>query len=340
MSTQRRRYSAEFNARVALDAIKGHKTSHELASLYGVHPTQITHWNHQLEQEVAQIFSARRAKREPAQDALQAQLYQQIGQLKVELDWLKKKRAVSSEAKRALSEPEHPQRRVARQCALLGLARSSLYDRSSGERAENLRLMRLWAEQYTRTPFDGVRRMTVWLRQQGYPVNPKRVVRLLRTMGLETISPQPRTSQPQPAHRVYPYLLRGVPITRVHQVWSTEITYVRLHGGFIYLVVVLEWFSRSVRSWAVSISLDVGCCLEALEQALAVATPHRLNSDQGAQCTSLEFTGRCAAAGSQSSRDGRGRAMDNIVVERLWRTVNDEEVYLKDYGTPREARQG
>ncbi len=200
--------------------------------------------------------------------------------------------------------------------------------------------MRLLDEQYTRTPFYGVRRMTVWLRQPGYSVNPKRVVRLLRTMGLETIDPTPRTTHPHPAHRVYPYLLRGVPMTRVNQVWSTDITYVRLHGGFVYLVAVMDWCSRYVLSWAVSITMDVGFCLEALEQALGVATPLICNSDQGAQFTSLEFTGRLAAAGIQIRMDGRGRALDNVFIERLWRTVKYEEVYLKDDGTPREARQG
>ena len=143
-------------------------------------------------------------------------------------------------------EPAHPQISIARQCELVGLPRSSFYYGAQGESAENLQLMRLLDEQYTRTPFYGVRRMTAWLRQQGYAVNHKRVARLLHTMGLETIYPKPRLSQPHPAHRVYPYLLRGVPITRVNQVWSTDITYIRLHGGFIYLVAVMDWFSRYV----------------------------------------------------------------------------------------------
>jgi putative transposase len=199
--------------------------------------------------------------------------------------------------------------------------------------------MRLLDEQYTQTPYYGTRRMTAWLRSQGYAVNRKRVTRLLRTMGLEAIYPKPHTSQSHPTHRVYPYLLRGVPITRVNQVWSTDITYIRLHGGFVYLVAVMDWFSRYVLSWALSITLDVGFCLEALEQALGVATPDIFNSDQGAQFTSLEFTGRLAAAGIQISMDGRGRALDNVFVERLWRTVKYEEVYLKDYTTPREATQ-
>jgi putative transposase len=243
------------------------------------------------------------------------------------------------DAKRGLIEPNHPQISIVRQCELLGLPRATYYYHAQGESAENLELMRLLDEQYTQTPYYGSRRMTAWLRSQGYPVNRKRVARLLHTMGLETMYPKPRLSQPHPAHRVYPYLLRGVPITRVNHVWSTDITYIRLQGGFIYLVAVLDWFSRYVLSWAVSITMDVGFCLEALEHALAVARPDIFNTDQGAQFTSLDFTGRLEAAGIRISMDGRGRALDNVFVERLWRTVKHEEVYLKAYETPREATQ-
>ena len=237
-------------------------------------------------------------------------------------------------------EPEHPQLSIARQCALLGLPRSTYYYQTQGESAENLALMRLLDQQYTDTPYYGVRRMTAWLQSQGYAVNRKRVARLLRTMGLETIYPKPRMSQPHPAPRVYPYLLRGVPITRVNQVWSTDIPYIRLQSGFIYLVAVMDWFSRYVLSWAVSITMDVGFCLEALDQALGLAQPEIFNTDQGAQFTSNDFTERLTAAGVLMSMDGRGRALDNVFVERLWRTVKYEEVYLKDYETPREAIQG
>jgi putative transposase len=244
------------------------------------------------------------------------------------------------EAKRELIEAAHPQISITRQCDLVGLPRSTYYYHTQGESAENLTLMRLLDQQYTDTPYYGIRRMTAWLRSQGYAVNHKRVARLLHTMGLETIYPKPRLSQPHPAHRVYPYLLRGVPITRVNQVWSTDITYIRLHGGFIYLVAVMDWFSRYVLSWAVSITMDVSFCLEALDQALEVARPEIFNTDQGAQFTSHDFTERLAAAGILISMDGRGRALDNVFVERLWRTVKYEEVYLKDYETPREAMQG
>ena len=244
------------------------------------------------------------------------------------------------ENKRTLIEPDHPHISIARQCDLVGLPRSTYYYHAQGESAENLTLMRLLDQQYTDTPYYGIRRMTAWLQSQGYAVNHKRVARLLRTMGLEAIYPKPRGSEPHPAHRVYPYLLRGIPITRVNQVWSTDITYIRLQGGFLYLVAVMDWFSRYVLSWAVSITMDVGFCLEALEQALEVARPEIFNTDQGAQFTSNDFTGRLAAAGILISMDGRGRALDNVFVERLWRTVKYEEVYLKDYETPREAMQG
>ena len=235
-------------------------------------------------------------------------------------------------------EPEHPQISIARQCDLVELPRSTYYYHGQGEGAENLTLMHLLDQQYTDTPYYGVRRMTAWLRSQGYVVNHKRVARLLRTMGLETIYPKPRLSTPHPTHRVYPYLLRGVPITRVNQVWSTDITYIRLHGGFIYLVAMMDWFSRYVLSWGGSITMDVGFCLEALDQALERAQPEIFNSDQGAQFTSLDFTGRLAAAGIQISMDGRGRALDNVFVERLWRSVKYEEVYLRAYEGVSDAR--
>lgn len=236
-------------------------------------------------------------------------------------------------------EPPHRQISLSRQCELLGLPRSTYYYLSHGESPENLHLMRLLDEKYTETPYYGSRRMTAWLRSQGYSVNRKRVMRLMHQMGVEALYPKPRTSQSHPEHRLYPYLLRDVPIVRVNQVWSTDITYIRLHCGFIYLVAVMDWFSRYVLSWALSITMDVGFCLEALEQALSQAQPEIFNSDQGAQFTSLDFTGRLESAGIRISMDGRGRALDNVFVERLWRTVKQEEVYLKDYRTPTEATQ-
>ena len=243
------------------------------------------------------------------------------------------------DAKRGLVEPDHPQISIVRQCELLGLPRSTYYYHSQGESPENLHLMRWLDEKYTDDPYYGIRRMTAWLRSEGDNVNHKRVARLLRKMGIEAIYPKPRPSAPHPEHRIYPYWLRGVPVTRVNQVWSTDITYIRLHSGFIYLVAVMDWYSRYVLSWALSITMDVSFCLEALNEALSRAQPEIFNSDQGAQFTRNDFTGRLETAGIRISMDGRGRALDNVFIERLWRTVKQEEVYLKDYRTPREAAQ-
>ena len=237
-------------------------------------------------------------------------------------------------------EPEHPTISIARQCELLDLARSSYYYQPVPESEENLHLMRCLDEQYTRTPFYGIKRMTAWLRTQGYEVNHKRVARLLRLMGLEAIYPEPRLSQPGEQTSRYPYLLRGMKIERVNQVWSTDITYIRLRGGFLYLVAIIDWFSRYVLAWHTSITLETAFCLEALNQAFQEAQPEIFNTDQGSQFTSNEFVSRLKAAQVRISWDGRGRALDNIFVERLWRSVKYEEVYLKDYQTVMDAEKG
>jgi len=205
---------------------------------------------------------------------------------------------------------------------------------------ENLLLMRLLDEQYTRTPFYGIKKMTAWLGTQGYEVNHKRVARLLRLMGLMAVSPKPRLSQPGEQIVRYPYLLRGLTITRNNQVWSTDITYIRLRGGFLYLVAIIDWFSRYVLAWQTSITLETAFCLEALDQAFQNAQPEIFNNDQGSQFTSHEFVNRLKAADVRISWDGRGRALDNIFVERLWRSVKYEEVYIKDYQTIGEAEKG
>jgi putative transposase len=222
----------------------------------------------------------------------------------------------------------------------LGLARSSWYYQPRPLSATTQELLDRLDEQYTRTPFYGTRRMTAWLRRAGYPVNRKRVRRLLALLGLETIYPKPRTSTPAPGHRLYPYLLRGVPITHADQVWSSDITYVRLRQGWVYLVAILDWYSRYVVAWELSNTLDGAFCLTALDRALQQARPTIFNTDQGSQFTSLEFTGRLQAAEVRISMDGRGRALDNIFVERLWRTVKYEEVYLKEYETVPVATRG
>jgi len=220
------------------------------------------------------------------------------------------------------------------------VARSGLYYRPVGESAENLELMRRLDEQYTATPYYGVRRMTAGLRRQGWEVNAKRVRRLLRLMGLEAIYPKPKLSRPGQGQVIYPYLLRGVEIKRVNQVWSADITYVRMARSWLYLVAVMDWFSRYVLSWRLSASLESDFCVEAVSEALRRATPEIFNTDQGSQFTSEAFTGRLKQQGVRISMDGRGRCLDNVFTERLWRSVKYEEVYLKDYQESSEAQRG
>ena len=200
--------------------------------------------------------------------------------------------------------------------------------------------MRLLDEQYTAHPFYGSRRLTAWLVQSGEPVNRKRVQRLLRIMGLEAIYPKPRLSVPGRGHRIYPYLLRGVRIERTDQVWSTDITYVPLPSGFMYLAAVIDWYSRYVLSWRLSNTLDGSFCLEMLDEALGRGHPEVFNTDQGVQFTAEAFTGRLRTAGVAVSMDGRGRCLDNVFVERLWRTVKYENIYLYGYETVPELEQG
>jgi putative transposase len=237
-------------------------------------------------------------------------------------------------------ERDHAEISIRRQCELLGLSRAALYYRPVGESQENLHLMRLLDEQYTRTPFYGSRKLTEWLRTEGFAVNRKRVSRLLATMGIEAVYPKPKLSQPGEGHKIYPYLLSGVKVSRVNQVWSTDITYIRLAQGFVYLVAVMDWFSRYVLSWSLSLSMELDFCVEALRQALRRGRPEIFNSDQGSQFTSEKFIGELQARKIAISMDGRGRCLDNIFVERLWRSLKYEEVYLKDYASVTEARTG
>ena len=227
------------------------------------------------------------------------------------------------------------------QCQLLCVPRSTLYYPPCGPKASDVAIMHLMDEQYTRTPYYGVERMTAWLHRQGLRIGHNRVRRLLRRMGLEAVYPKPRLSRPGgPDHRVWPYLLRGVIITRPNQVWAADITYIRLWRGFVYLVAVMDWYSRYVLSWSLSTTLESWFCIESLRRALSRAHPEIFNTDQGSQFTSAGFTDILREAGVTISMDGRGRAFDNIFVERLWRSVKYEDVYLKDYGVVDEARHG
>lgn len=230
---------------------------------------------------------------------------------------------------------------ILRQCALLGLVRASFYYKPAGESEYNLHLMRLIDSQYIKTPFYGVGKVTKCMRLAGHLVNPKRVRRLMRKMGLMAVYPKPKTTQKgEDGEKKHPYRLRNLVIYRPNQVWSTDITYIPVIGGYVYLCAIIDWFSRYVLSWELSNTQDVFFCLDTLEKALAYAKPEIFNSDQGSQFTSKAFTERLESADISISWDGRGRVFDNIFVERLWRSVKYEEVYIKDYHSVKEAFDG
>ncbi len=243
--------------------------------------------------------------------------------------------------RRALVDRDHRAPSIRRQCRLLGLSRSGVYRKPPPANENDLALMRRVDELFTAWPFLGSRRMAEMLRAEGRPVNRKRTQRLMRRMGIAALGPKPRTTKPAPGHKIFPYLLRNLAIDRPNQVWAADITYVPIGRGFLYLVAVIDWASRAVLAWRLSNTMDVSFCILALEEALArFGKPEIFNTDQGSQFTSAAFTGTLATAGIRISMDGRGRWMDNVFIERLWRSLKYEDIYLKGYADGREARAG
>ncbi len=248
---------------------------------------------------------------------------------------------MSAPGRRALLARDHAGLSIRRQCVLLSVARSSVYRLPRPANDNDLVLMRRLDELFTAWPFLGSRRMTVMLRAAGHPVNRKRVQRLMRQMGIAALGPKPRTTVRAPGHKIFPYLLRDMAIERPNQVWASDITYIPIGRGFLYLVAVIDWASRAVLAWRLSNTMDVSFCVSALEEALArFGKPEIFNTDQGSQFTSAAFTGTLAAAGVRISMDGRGRWMDNVFIERLWRSLKYEDVYLKGYADGRDAKAG
>jgi len=248
---------------------------------------------------------------------------------------------MSPPERRALVDRDDPAVPVVAQCRLLKIARSTLYYFALPVDPDDLALMRRMDELYLASPFYGSRRMVAVLRREGLAVNRKRVRRLMRVMGLEAIYQKPNTSQGHPDHKVYPYLLRGLIIDRPNQVWCADITYIPMAKGFVYLVAVMDWFSRRVLSWRLSIAMEADFCIEAVQEAMARhGQPEIFNTDQGVQFTSAAFLEQLEAAGVRISMDGKGRLLDNIFIERLWRSLKYEEVFIKAYGTVPEARLG
>ena len=248
---------------------------------------------------------------------------------------------MSAPDRRRLVDRKPGELSIRRQCELLGIARSGVYRPPVPANDNDLALMRRIDELFTAWPFLGSRRMTAMLRAEGQAVNRKRVQRLMRKMGIAALGPKPRTTKPAPGHKIFPYLLRGLAIERPNQVWCADITYIPIGRGFLYLVAIMDWASRAVLSWRMSNTMDTSFCVAALEEALArFGRPDIFNTDQGSQFTSAAFTGVLIAAGMRISMDGRGRWMDNVFIERLWRSLKHEDIYLKGYADGREAYSG
>jgi len=245
----------------------------------------------------------------------------------------KKAGSLNLETRRGLIEPSHTKLSIQRQCKLIDLYRSAYYFLPARENPENLAIMRLIDEKYLVHPFYGSRKFVPYLKEKGFMVNRKRVQRLLRLMGLCPIYPKPNLSTPDQGHKVYPYLLKNLPIVRPNHVWSTDITYIPMQGGFVYLTAVMDWYSRYVLAFELSNTLDTAFCVRALRAALEIARPEIFNTDQGAQFTSIDFTSVLKAHEIQISMDGKGRAIDNVFIERLWRSVKYELIYLKEFNS-------
>ncbi|MEK6730285.1 MAG: IS3 family transposase [Planctomycetota bacterium] len=338
--TKRARYTAEFKAKVALAALREESTISEIAVKFAVHPNQVGEWKRHAVEGLADVFSGKIGQKDVDHEAQVRDLHAKIGQLTVERDFLAKGlRSMSHVRRKEMVDPSHPRLSIVKQCSLLSISRSSLYYEALGETPLNLKLMRLIDEQFLETPYYGARQMARHLRRQGYWINRKRVRRLMQKVGLMAIFQKPNTSKPHPEHRIYPYLLRGLDIQEPNHVWCADVSYIPMRRGFLYLVAIMDWASRKVLSWRLSNTLDAEFCVAALEEAMAkYGKPAIFNTDQGSQFTSLDFTQALKDAGIKISMDGKGRWMDNVMIERLWRSLKYECIYLHAFETGSEAK--
>lgn len=342
----RKKYTSAFKAKIVIEALRETKTVSQIAGENGLHPNLVTNWKQAAIQTLPSVFDRQAAtlEKEAAQDQKISELYQEIGRLTTQVNWLKKNLAsnLTHSQRVDLVERDSPMDMpITDQADLLSVSRASLYYQARGPSELELRVKRRLDELYTARPFLGSRKLVEMLALEGIEIGRHTLRRYRAAMGLETIYPKPRLSLPSDLNeRVFPYLLRGLEISRPNQVWSVDITYIRLTGGWMYLVAILDWYSRYVVAWELDDTLELGFVLACADSALNRATPEIVNSDQGSHFTTERFTGRFLAAGSRVSMDGRGRCMDNIFTERLWRTIKYEEVYLTEYSSPREARAG
>ncbi|WP_408998396.1 IS3 family transposase [Syntrophus buswellii] len=334
----RRNHAPAFKAKVALDALKGDQTIVELSQRYQVHPNQITDWKKQLLEHAADIFGKDK-KTDPS--SIIKELHAKIGQLSMENDFLfRGARSNRRHERKTMIDRKDPLP-ITRQCSLLDLSRSGFYYAPSPLSAKDLELMRQIDEIHLAFPFYGSRKIRDELWARKHNVGRDRVRRLMRRMGIEALYVKPRLSLPHPEHVKYPYLLRGLEIKRANQVWATDITYIPMAKGFCYLVAIMDWASRMVLSWRLSNTLDSAFCVDALEEAIAkYGCPEIFNTDQGSQFTAETFTYALKSRGITISMDGKGRWMDNVFIERLWRSVKYEDIYLKAYNSMAETKRG
>ncbi|WP_425046779.1 IS3 family transposase [Primorskyibacter sp. S87] len=340
--SKRKQHSPEFKAKVALEALKGEQTVAELASRFGVHPTMIHSWKRALLEGASGVFERGGRKAPEIGEEQVKELHAKIGELAVANDFLARKlKPWGVKLRCQMIEPGNRDLSIGKQCKLLSIPRSSFYYRPKGETVLNLALMRQIDEQFLETPFFGVRQMTWHLRNEGHLVNEKRIRRLMRLMGLMPIYQKPNTSKAAKGHKIYPYLLRGLRVERPNQVWAADITYLPMRRGFLYLLAIMDWHTRKVLAWRISNTLEAEFCVDALNEAIArFGPPEIMNTDQGSQFTSFAWTDRLRRSGIRISMDGKGRFLDNIFVERLWRSLKYECVYLHAWETGSEAKAG
>ncbi|MFA5942296.1 MAG: IS3 family transposase [Candidatus Paceibacterota bacterium] len=335
----RRNHAPAFKAKVALESLKGEQTLVELAERYQVHPNQITEWKKQLLEHAPDIFS--KDNRKPEEGPNVKDLHAKIGQLSMENDFLGRRARSHRRCERKAMIDKDDKLPVTRQCALLDLSRSGVYYTPAPTSAKDMGFMRQIDEIHLAYPFYGSRKIRNELWSRGYEMGRDKVRRLMCRMGVEALYVKPRLSLAHPAHVKYPYLLRGLEITRANHVWAADITYLPMAKGFCYLVAIMDWASRMVLSWRLSNTLDSSFCVDALEEAIAkYGCPEIFNTDQGSQFTAEVFTDTLRARSIAISMDGKGRWMDNVFIERLWKSVKYEDIYLKAYGSMAEVKKG
>ncbi|HEV2040813.1 MAG TPA: IS3 family transposase [Casimicrobiaceae bacterium] len=335
----RRNHTPAFKAKVALAAVRGELTLAELAQQFDVHPNQVTQWKAQLLEGAAGVFGSAAGSGLAAPAVDLKSLHAKIGELTLENDFLGRSAQQGRFAERKAMIDRQHELSISKQAKALKISRGSVYYLPRPVSAANLAVMRRMDELHLELPFAGSRMLRDLLNAEGLVIGRQHVATLMKRMGIEAIYRKPNTSKPAPGHKIYPYLLRNVPVIRPNQVWAMDLTYIPMARGFVYLAAVVDWFSRRVLAWRLSITMEAEFCIEALEEALVRhGRPEIFNSDQGSQFTSTSFTDVLLKAGIAISMDGKGSWRDNVFVERLWRSVKYEEVYLKAYDSVAEAR--